>query len=93
MLEVTAVEYLAEYRLHVQFSDGEQGIVDLSDSLWGPVFEPLRNLEMFQRFEVSPVIHAIRWENDADFAPEFLHEKMHAQRQTTLHRGQIADSK
>ena len=40
------------------------------------MFEPLRDLRVFQKFEVSPVLHTIRWENDADLAPEYLYEKM-----------------
>jgi hypothetical protein len=40
------------------------------------MFEPLRDPATFQRFKLSPVLHTICWENDADFAPEFLYEKM-----------------
>jgi hypothetical protein len=44
------------------------------------MFEPLRDPTAFERFEVSPVLHTVRWENDADLAPEFLYEKMVEQR-------------
>ncbi|MEW6755801.1 MAG: DUF2442 domain-containing protein [Candidatus Latescibacterota bacterium] len=44
--------------------------------LWGPVFETLKDAEQFRRFEVSEVLHTIRWENDADLAPEYLHDLM-----------------
>jgi hypothetical protein len=80
MIEVTGAEYVDAHRIRIRFSNGEQGIVDLSDALWGPVFEPLRDPLAFQRFEVSPEIHTIRWANDADFAPEFLYEKLREQR-------------
>ena len=76
MLEVTAAEYVEGYRIRVSFNNGESGIVDLEAALWGPVFEPLRDPDVFRRFEVSKVLHTIRWENDADFAPEFLYDKM-----------------
>jgi hypothetical protein len=76
MLEVVRAEYVADYKVRICFNTGEEGIVDLSEALWGPVFEPLRNPEAFRRFEVSDVLHTIHWENDADFAPEFLHDKM-----------------
>ena len=76
MLEITAAEHLGGHRIRVCFSNGERGTVDLSDSLWVPMFEPLKEPTVFQRFELSPILHTIRWENDADLAPEFLYEKM-----------------
>jgi hypothetical protein len=76
MLEVTAAEYLDEYRIRIAFSNGKQGTVDLSDALWGPMFEPLKDVRTFQAFEVSPILHTLRWENDADLAPEYLYDKM-----------------
>lgn len=85
MLEVTAATYLDGYRIQVAFSNGKKGTVDLADALWGPMFEPLRDVRTFQRFEVSPFLHTIRWENDADFAPEFLYEKMVEQTHTLAH--------
>ena len=76
MLEVVQAEYVEGYKLKVSFSSGERGIVDLADALWGPVFTPLRNVAQFQRFYLSPVLHTIAWENEADFAPEYLRTKM-----------------
>ena len=76
MLEVTAAEYLDGYRIRIAFSNGKQGTVDLTDSLWGPMFEPLRDVPAFQKFDVSPILHTIHWENDADLAPEYLFKKM-----------------
>lgn len=76
MLEITTAEYAGGYRLRLWFSNGDEGTVDLSDALWGPMFEPLKDVTVFQRFEVSPVLHTVCWVNDADLAPEYLHEKM-----------------
>jgi len=76
MLEITGAEYLKGYRIAIRFSNGESGVVDLTDALWGPVFEPLKNPEAFRRFEVSNVLHTICWENGADLAPELLYDKM-----------------
>ena len=76
MLEVTAADYVDQFRIRIRFNNGEQGVVDLVDSLWGPVFEPLKDPAVFRRFEVSDMLHTIKWENDADFAPEYLYQKM-----------------
>jgi hypothetical protein len=83
MLEVTGAEYVEGYKIRVTFNNGEAGIVDLRSSLWGPMFEPLKDPSAFRRFRVSPVLHTVCWENDADFAPEFLHAKMVEQANAT----------
>ena len=40
------------------------------------MFEPLKDMAVFRRFEVSEVLHTLKWENDADLAPEFLYQRM-----------------
>jgi len=49
------------------------GEVDLSAELYGPVFEPLRDVEVFKQFSIHPEFHTLVWPSGADFAPEFLH--------------------
>ncbi len=83
MLHVTSAEYVEEYKIRVGFSNGETGVVDLKDALWGPVFEPLKDLEAFRKFHVSEVFHTICWSNNADLAPEFLYDKMVEQAHAT----------
>jgi hypothetical protein len=61
---------IENYRVRLEFNDGTYGIVDLSDSLDGQVFEPLKNLDYFKRFRLEG--HTLAWENGADFAPEYL---------------------
>ena len=48
MLHVTQAFYLKDYQIEVVFNDGKKGIVDLSESLNGKVFEPLKNLGAFK---------------------------------------------
>jgi len=48
--------------------------VDLSDELDGLVFEPLKDLKFFRQFLIR--YNTLSWENGADFAPEFLREKL-----------------
>ncbi len=76
MLEVTRAKHVSGYTLWLSFNDGTEGTVDLDDSLWGPVFEPLRNEDAFRQVSISPVLHTISWPNDADFAPEHLRDKL-----------------
>ncbi|MFH1924097.1 MAG: DUF2442 domain-containing protein [Planctomycetota bacterium] len=76
MLEVATAEYVEGYQIRLRFNNGEAGVVDLKDCLWGPMFEPLRDVSLFKRFTVSEVLHTLCWENDADLAPEFLYDKI-----------------
>lgn len=70
---VTQAEYRGEYKIHLTFTDGTQGTADFEDWLDGPVFEPLRDQEVFQSFVIEA--GSISWPNGADIAPETLHEK------------------
>ena len=76
MLEITQAKYLTDYKIQVAFNDGKSGSLDLEKALWGPVFAPLKNKEKFKSFHLSKTLHTIQWPNDADFAPEFLYQKM-----------------
>ncbi len=69
-LHVTDAKHVGDYRVHVWFNDGTDGQIDLSDSLTGPVFEPLRQIDYFRSFSLAG--HTLAWPNGADFAPEYL---------------------
>ena len=71
-IEVTKADYLDGYRVKLLFNNGETRIVDLSQSLNGTVFAPLKDLEFFKCFTIK--FNTIEWENGADFAPEYLYE-------------------
>ena len=72
MLEVVNARYHDGYRVWVEFNDGVAGVVDLSDTLWGPVFEPLKDVERFKQFEISEVLHTLAWKNGADLCARIL---------------------
>ena len=73
-LHVVDAKYLGDHRVFVRFSDETAGEIDLSQSLEGPVFEPLQDVEYFRRFSLEG--HTLTWPNGADFAPEYLHSLM-----------------
>jgi len=69
-------KHVAGYILHLKFSDGLEGDIDLKEEIHGPIFEPLRDLETFKRFRLDPELRTLVWPNGADFSPEFLYEKV-----------------
>lgn len=71
-IEVIMAEHLDGYRLLLQFNNGERKIVDLSNSLKGTVYTPLKDIDYFKNFSIK--FNTIEWENGADFAPEYLYK-------------------
>jgi len=76
LVDVVEVRYVRDYTVWVKFEDGTLGEVDLSSSLRGPVFEPLRNVEYFKQVRVDTEIGTIVWPNGADIAPETLYARV-----------------
>lgn len=70
---VIRAEYCGEYRIRVVFDDGVDAIVDFTDWLNGPVFEPIKDARLFSRFVIDG--GTIGWPNGADIAPETLYER------------------
>jgi hypothetical protein len=77
MQRVTQVKAMSRYRLEVEFSDGTRGVVDLADRLFGPMFEPLRDENLFAHATVDE-FGAIVWPNGADLAPDALYVRLRA---------------
>lgn len=73
-LHVEKAKYVKDHILWIQFNDGTSGKVDLSTELEGPIFDPLRDPQNFKNFSLC--CHTVSWDNGADFAPEFLREKL-----------------
>ena len=71
-LEVSNAEYIRDYLLKITFNTGEIKLVDLQNSLQGPVFEPLKDKNFFKQFSIH--YNTVEWGNGADFAPEYLFE-------------------
>ena len=76
IVDVIEAKYLHDYTIWLRFDDGTTGEVDLADELDGAVFEPLRDLDYFRQFSIPKDLGTIAWPNGADFAPEFLYQKI-----------------
>jgi len=76
ILHVAEAKYERDYVIHLKFSDGAEGFVDLADELYGEMFAPLKDMDQFRAFKVDPELKTIVWDNGADFAPEFLHDRL-----------------
>lgn len=82
MERLILVEALEGFRLRVRFADGTEGVVQLEDRLFGPVFKPLRDPEQFRQVALDE-FGAPCWPNGADLAPDALYAKLRTVRAET----------
>jgi hypothetical protein len=82
--QLTSAEYVRGYTIRVRFADGTNAEIDLESEIWGEVFEPLKDPEVFRRFRLDRELNTLTWPSGADLAPEFLYEK-------AAQRGDAAD--
>jgi hypothetical protein len=76
MIKLLEARVMTGFTVWLRFSDGTEGRIDLAAELCGPVFEPLRDAGFFAQLRLDPELDTIAWPNGADFAPEFLYERV-----------------
>jgi hypothetical protein len=76
LVRLVDARYRGGHRVWLRFADGLAGEVDLAAEMWGEVFEPMRDPEVFRELRVDGTLV---WPNGADLAPEFLYELLDAQ--------------
>lgn len=75
ILNVTSAEYKDGYKVFLTFNNGESVVTDLEEVIFADprkIFLPLRNVTYFKSYQLK--YNTIVWDNEADFAPEFLLE-------------------
>ena len=76
ILHVVEATYEHDYIVRLKFNDGAEGFVDLADELYGEMFAPLKDRAKFATLRLDPELGTIVWDNGADLAPEFLHDRL-----------------
>ncbi len=72
IIEISAVEPLADFVVRVTFSDSSQRVIDLEPYLFGPVFEPIHSdQQLFRRVFVDHGV--LTWPNGADIDTDTLY--------------------
>ena len=75
--DITAAQPLENYRLHLRFEDGKEGIVDLSrSSTFHGVFAPLRDPVYFAQVRVDSDSGTVTWPNGVDLDPDVLYAEL-----------------
>lgn len=71
--DVSNFEIIGDYTLRLMFDDGVEQIVNFEPVLYGPLFGPLRNLEVFNQVKLDRNIGTLVWPTGADIDPTVLH--------------------
>jgi len=69
--EVVHVKPQQDYTLHLWFTNGEEGVLDMKPYLDRGIFRALKDEEMFNT--VKPFIGTIQWANQADLCPDTVY--------------------
>ena len=77
-ISITKVLPVKNFHLHLFFSNGENGIIDMHKYLWGEAFKELKDPQYFQKVTINKDIGTISWSNGIDIAPESLYADMQA---------------
>lgn len=71
---VQSFQRVGPYALRIAFADGSHQTIDLSPVLFGELYGPLRDPELFGRVRLDTEVHTLVWPNGADFDPATLHD-------------------
>jgi hypothetical protein len=75
LIRPTTVRALPGYRIYLEFSDGENGEVDLSGLAGKGVFKAWNDYSLFERVRVSRH-RSIEWDNEIELCPDALYMQL-----------------
>lgn len=76
MRKVAEVQAREGYRIWVQFADGMEGEVDLSDLAGKGVFRSWEDRSAFEKMFVHPESETVAWPGGIDLCPDSLYEEV-----------------
>jgi hypothetical protein len=71
---VSAFESVDDYTLKLTFDDNTEQTINFEPILYGPLFEPLRDLAIFNQVKLDSDLGTLVWPTGADIDPTVLHD-------------------
>ena len=72
--KIVSVKNISDYTLELTFNDGLKKRINFEPVLYGEIYSPLRDKNLFNKVKVDSEISTIVWPNGADFDPALLHD-------------------
>jgi hypothetical protein len=72
--DVSGFEIIDRYTLKVRFDDGNEQVINFEPILSGPLFGPLRELEIFNQVRLDGDLGTLVWPTGADIDPNVLYD-------------------
>jgi Mg/Co/Ni transporter MgtE len=80
MVRVINAELRNGYKIYVEFNDGAKGTIDFKKILeedHRAIIRELLNKNVFKTVKVN--LHTLCWDNEVDFAPDYLYDQIKMQ--------------
>lgn len=74
LYDVVNFSIVEPYTLRIAFDDGAERTINFESVLYGEMFGPLRDLQMFNQVRLDEEVRTLVWPNGADFDPWTLYE-------------------
>ncbi|MBN2011628.1 DUF2442 domain-containing protein [candidate division KSB1 bacterium] len=72
ILHIVKAKYIDDYQIELSFNNGQNGVADLKEALYGKAFEPLKDKKKaFANFKIDDELKTITRDNNVDLAPEY----------------------
>ena len=75
MIRPVSVKALPNYRIHIRFSDGSEGDVDLSDLAGRGVFEAWKDYAAFEQVHIGAG-RQIQWSDEIELCPDAVYMRL-----------------
>ena len=79
MIKIIEANTLDNHRLRLKFSDGVEGVVDLSDLAGQGVFAAWNDPAFFEQVQISSMGRGLEWANEIDLCADSLYMSVTSQ--------------
>jgi len=93
MHKIISVKPLSGYKLWIKFSDGVEGVVNLSDLKDKGVFKTWDDKKIFDAVYIDSESHTLAWPGGIDLCPDTLYAELTGQDIKSLFNFQSATAK
>jgi hypothetical protein len=74
LVDVTGFQIVDDYTLQIDFDDRTKRLINFQPILFGPLFGPLCDLDLFNQVKLNQDIGTLTWPTGADIDPIVLHD-------------------